>query len=155
VLGRSAAPDSDPEWIMAVQAVLERELAIGPRRSMLLVRRGTGRWFHATRSENRDSIRRFGLDWTRMGDTPGIAGSQHPERPGVFLCRSLQSAYWFATMPRQDLTDIWAARVEDVWLETDPSAGGGGDQDWMICPQPIASEHLELIKADIPSGRST
>jgi hypothetical protein len=90
-----------------------------------------------------------------MGDIPGIAGSRRPERPGVFLCRSLQSAQWFATMPRYDLTDIWAARVDDVWLETDPSASGGGDQDWMICPQPIASARVELIKGDIPSSRPT
>jgi hypothetical protein len=58
-------------------------------------------------------------------------------------------------MPRQDLPDIWAVRVDDVWLETDTSASGGADEDWMICPQPIASERVELIEADIRSGRPT
>jgi len=36
---------------------------------------------------NRESILAHGLDWTRMGAAPGIAGSPVPEDDGVFLCR--------------------------------------------------------------------
>jgi hypothetical protein len=90
-----------------------------------------------------------------MGSVPGIAGSRQPERPGVFLCRSLQSAYWFAALARHALTDIWVAHLDDIWLEGDPSASGGADENWMICPEPIASDRVELIEADIPSGRPT
>lgn len=43
------------------------------------------RHFHVTSSLNRESIRKFGLDWTRMGAAPGIAGSTVPEVEGVFL----------------------------------------------------------------------
>jgi hypothetical protein len=68
-----------------------------------------------------------------------IAGSHRPERDGVFLCRCWQDAYWFADMPRRDLTDIWAVRLDGVSLEAD--AGGGVDIDWALCPQPIAVGH--------------
>ena len=43
--------------------------------------------FHVTSALNRDSILAHGLDWTRMGAAPGIAGSLTPEEEGVFLCR--------------------------------------------------------------------
>jgi hypothetical protein len=153
VLRRSAADGSDPAWIDAVIAAIKRELIVGRRRQMVLVKRARGIWFHATRSENRDSIRRFGLDWKGMV-VPGIAGSREPEWPGVFLCKTLQSAHWFARMPHRDYTDIWAARLnDDVWLEGAHDASGGRDDDWMICPEPIAADRLALIETDIPSGR--
>jgi hypothetical protein len=31
--------------------------------------------YHVTSVRNRGSIRAHGLDWTRMGEAPGIAGS--------------------------------------------------------------------------------
>ncbi len=43
--------------------------------------------FHVTSAVNRESILAHGLDWTRMGAAPGIAGSPVPEDDGVFLCR--------------------------------------------------------------------
>lgn len=43
------------------------------------------RFFHVTSSLNRESIRAHGLDWTRMGAAPGIAGSNSPEVDGIFL----------------------------------------------------------------------
>jgi hypothetical protein len=157
VVRRSAADGSDPAWTDAVIAAIKRELIVGGRRRhMFLVKRANGIWFHATRSENRESIRRFGLDWKRMGSVPGIAGSSEPEWPGVYLCQWLQDAHWFARMPRRDYTDIWAARLnDDVWLEGAHDASGGGDDHWMICSEPIAADRLELIETDIPSGRAT
>ena len=44
--------------------------------------------FHVTSALNRDSILAHGLDWTRMGAAPGIAGSLTPEEEGMFLCRT-------------------------------------------------------------------
>jgi hypothetical protein len=52
-----------------------------------------GRWFHATFAENRESIRRHGLDFRRMAG-PGIAGSLAAEAAGVFLTGDLESARW-------------------------------------------------------------
>jgi len=103
-----------------------------------------------TRSANRASIDRYGLDWRRMGGVPGIAGSRRPEREGVFVCRRLQDALWFADMARDDVTDIWAVHLDGVWLEAD--AGGGGDIDWALCRQPIPRRDIELRQADISSG---
>jgi hypothetical protein len=56
-------------------------------------------------------------------------------------------------MPHHDYTDIWAARLDDVWLRGAPDASGGAEDDWVICPQPIALDRLELIEADVQSGR--
>jgi len=149
----AAAADADPDWIGAVIAAIERELAVGDRRSMLLVKRATGVWFHATRSEKRESIRRHGLDWRRMGSVPGIAGSTKPEWPGVFLCSSLGSARWFARMPQSGQADIWAVHLRNVWLEGAPAASGGGDDGWMICPEPNGRRQLQLFERDITCGR--
>jgi hypothetical protein len=148
-----AAARSDSEWIEAVIAALERELIMGRHRQVLLVKRAGGVWFHATPSENRESIRRFGLDWKRMANVRGIAGSSEPEWPGVFLCKSLSSARWFARMPHNDFSDTWAARLHAVWLEGAHAASGGADDEWVICPEPIPPDRLELLETDIPSSR--
>lgn len=114
---------------------------------MLLVKRAEGTWFHATFSSNRESISRHGLDRTRMTGS-GIAGSHGPEADGVFLCADLESAEWFAQMGSRhgDAVDIWAARLDGTWLIGDPGASGGGDDCWMICPEPIPPGRLELIR---------
>jgi hypothetical protein len=104
----------------------------------------SGRWFHASRSVNRESIALLGLDWRRMLTVPGIAGSANPEREGVFLCRTLTDVVWFAGMVGSESVDIWAAQLEEVWLEAD--AGGGVDMGWAICHQPIPPDAVELQK---------
>ena len=76
--------------------------------------------------------------------------SHRPEHQGVFLCRRLQDAYWFADMPRGDATDIWAVHLDGVWLEAD--VGGGVDVGWALCPQPIPRSDIELRHADRGSG---
>jgi hypothetical protein len=43
------------------------------------------RLFHVTSALNRESIMAHGLDWTRMGAAPGIAGSGEPEEDSVCL----------------------------------------------------------------------
>ena len=42
---------------------------------------------HVTPSLNRDSVRRFGLDWRRMGAASGIAVCTGPEQQGGSVCR--------------------------------------------------------------------
>lgn len=56
------------------------------------------RKFHVTSAVNRESILAHGLDWTRMGAAPGIAGSAVPEEQGVFLCRDEFEAGLFVPM---------------------------------------------------------
>jgi hypothetical protein len=148
----SAHPDVDPEWLVAVLAALERELVSDHRRSFLSLRAATGTWYHATRSESRDSIRRYGLDWARMS-APGIAGSVRPESAGIFLCATLESAQWFARMFHTDGADVWSARLEGGWLESSPGDGGGLGEDWMIYPQPIPASQIRLIEQNIRPGR--
>jgi hypothetical protein len=148
VLAACAGDDADPEWIDAVANAIEREVAVGLRRSMLLVKRGEGWMFHASRSSNRESIARHGLDWGRMTEA-GIAGSTQAEWPGVFLCAELESARWFAQMARPGPADIWRVRVDGLWLEGDPGASGGGDDDWMIAAGPIPAEDVALLERDV------
>ena len=123
VLAACADPDVERDWIEAVVAALEREVALGrTERSMLLVKRGEGVMYHASRSANRDSIARHGLDWRLMSASPGIAGSAEAEWPGIFLCTDLEGA---------------------------PDADGGGSDDWMIAPQPIGPDRIELVRRDV------
>lgn len=152
VIAEAAAEGTDAEWIDAVAAAIGRELLVGIRRSTLLVKRGEGLMFHASPSENRDSIRRHGLDWRRTS-TLGVAGSAEPEWPGIFLCSDMESAEWFAGMSRARTADIWSVRVDGIWLEGAPDADGGGGDDWMIAPEPIGPDRVELIEADIPPRR--
>ena len=146
----AAGPTAEPGWVEAVVGAVQQRVGLRAPNSVVLVERASGVWFHATRSANRESIDQYGLDWRRMGDVPGIAGGRRPEREGVFLCRGLHDAYWFADMPRDDVSDVWAVRLIGVWLEAE--AGGGVDLDWALCPQPIPRSDIELRHADIGSG---
>jgi hypothetical protein len=148
VVASCVAAETDPAWIGAVVGAIGREITVGLRRSLLLVQRGTGWMFHASGSSNRDSIARHGLDWRRMTGS-GIAGSSSPEWPGVFLCSDLESAQWFATMPGPATSDIWRVRVDGIWLEGDPGASDGGDDCWMIAPEPIPAENLSLHEREV------
>jgi hypothetical protein len=147
VLGAVTARHADPAWLTVVRDTIESDHG-SANRSMLLVKRVTGRWFHATFAENRASIHRHGLDYRRMSG-PGIAGSRTPEAAGVFLSCDIESARWFARMGRRGPVDIWGADLADVWLIGDPGASGGGDETWMICPEIIDADRLVLLETDI------
>jgi hypothetical protein len=146
VLTAASDRHADPAWITAVVDAIERELG-STQRSMLLVKRVTAGWFHSTFTENRTSIRHHGLDYRRMVG-PGIAGSPKPEAADVFLSWYLDSARWFARMGRRGPVDIWAADLVDAWLVGDPGAGGG-DDIWMISPEPISPSRLTLVAKDL------
>jgi hypothetical protein len=67
------------------------------------------RLFHVTSALNRESILAHGLDWTRMGAAPGIAGSPVPEEEGVFLCRDEFEAGFFVRINNTGgPVDVWA-----------------------------------------------
>lgn len=134
------------EWVAAVCAALDRERywRSEGRRSTLLVQAGHGEMFHATAVANRESISMYGLDWRRM-QTPGIAGGRQPELAAVFLCESREDAEFFIGMARVP-SDIWAVRVDGLWLENGPDG-------WIVFPDPIGPERLRLAERDIPAGR--
>ena len=149
ILTAAVGGSVDPNWFAVAVATVKRD-STSERRSMLLVKRAAGTWFHTTFAENRASISRHGLDWTRMTDT-GIAGSREPEAEGVFLCSNIESAEWFAQMGwrRGRPVDIWAVALDGAWLVGDPGASGGGDDDWMICTESIAHTQLTLVRNDL------
>jgi hypothetical protein len=137
---------TDPAWLAVVVDTIERDCG-SDHRSMLLVKRASGTWFHTTLAENRESISDHGLDWRRMTGS-GIAGSPRPEADGVFLCVDIEGAEWFAEMGRRRgcAVDIWAVALDGTLLIGDPSASGGGDDCWMICPEPIPNWQLKLVR---------
>ena len=114
----------------------ERTWRMG-RRPMLLVREGSGEMFHVTATENRQSILRHGLDWRQMGTTAGIAGSREPELPAVFLCENRDETGFFTQMSRLP-ADVWAVRVDGLWVETGPHG-------WIIVSEPVPPERLRLL----------
>jgi hypothetical protein len=147
VLAAVTARSTDDPWIDAVCAALARErtwLGTG-RRSMLAVGMGTGEHFHATAVQNRESISQHGLDWNRMGSARGIAGSNGPELPAIFLCETLGEIPFFTGMSRV-ATDVWAVRVDGLWIESGPDG-------WVVVAEPIGIERLRLAETDIPAGR--
>jgi hypothetical protein len=137
----------DDTWINAVCAALgrERNWTSTGRRSMLEVKAGEGEVFHVTAAENRESISRHGLDWSRMTATTGIAGSQEPELPAIFLCESLAETTFFTEMASVP-TDVWAVRVDGLWIESGPDG-------WLILAEPVLPERLRLVETDVPPSR--
>lgn len=141
----AVCPDADPQWRDVVLRAVAGDREAGAGRVGLVVNRGAGTRFHASRATNRDSIAEHGLDWRRMAG-PGVAGSRRPEWPGVFLVDGLEGAQWFADMADGD-ADIWQVAVDGLWLISDPNASGGLDDGWAIAPDPIAPERLKLLRA--------
>jgi hypothetical protein len=126
--------------------------------------------FHVTDAANRESIRRHGLDWRRMGHALGIAGSHVPEYPGVFVCEDLDCAKWFVEMgqrnDRRDI-DVWEVYLDlDIDLHLDEEDGAepseylppGGPlvqhADGFLCyVEPIPPERLKVIDPDALRAR--
>ena len=110
--------------------------------------------FHVTSAANRESILRHGLDWRRMRDQPGIAGSDRAEGARVFLARDLDEAEWFVSIGRNNhrLMDIWEVSLTedcDVWGEPPPDSPYRETQDGFFCTlQPVPPERLRLLKRD-------
>ena len=157
VAGASGRDVDDP-WVRAVALVLEREPSwlngSTPSDSsrVLQVRPGQGEMFHASSTQNRQSIEAHGLDWRRMGTALGIAGSRRPEAPAVFLNESWDEAAWFARMGREGGraalhhdVDIWGAIVDEIWIATGPDG-------WWMTFAPVSADRVRLVSADPETG---
>jgi len=142
VLSRSA----DDPWIRAVLGALDRERVWDEgRRNTLEVILGRGEMFHVTAVANRESIRRYGLDWDRMAAAPGIAGSRGPELPAVFLCMDDGDVRFFTNMGRTP-SDVWAVNVDGLWVESGPSG-------WWIVSERVGPDRVRLAATDVKSER--
>src|SRR3954463_13937655 len=109
--------------------------------------------FHVSSTRNRESIREHGLDWTRMLDQPGIAGSPYAEGARVFLARDIDEAEWFVSMSRSHhrSVDIWEATLPDeidVWRETPPGPPDGEVAGYLYPTEPIPAERVRLVRRD-------
>lgn len=107
--------------------------------------------YHVTSTRNRESIRRHGLDWTRMLDQPGIAGSPVAEGACVFLSRDLDEADFFVTISRShhESVDIWEATLPediDLWGDAPPAPPYGEMDGFLYRTQPIPPDRVRLAK---------
>jgi transposase-like protein len=136
----------DP-WVLAASEALVRERnwkGVG-RRQVVEVTLGAGELNHVSAASNRESIRRHGLDWRRMGAVPGVAGSKVPELAAVFLGQHPGDIEFFTRMARRPC-DAWAVRADGLWVENEPSG-------WLMISQPVPPDRLRLIASDIVPAR--
>jgi hypothetical protein len=102
------------------------------------------RMFHVSSVRNRASIQRHGLDWSRMGDAPGIAGSPQPEAAGVFLAPDEFQARFFVRINNTGgPVDLWS--VDDV--PVDDLIGNGTGFGYV--PYRIDRQRLSLLARDL------
>lgn len=101
--------------------------------------------FHVSSTLNRASIRRHGLDASRMGAAPGIAGSSRPEADGVFVARGRHEAQWFVRMNNTGgPVDVW--QVEDVDVAALEDNGNG----YQYVPGTVPAARIRLVARDLP-----
>jgi hypothetical protein len=76
-----------------------------------------------------------------MGTAPGLASHERkPEVAGIFLCRDLSEARWFAKFGQSRFpVDIWAVRAES--LDVAESEDG-----FLLSRSRIPPERLELLE---------
>ena len=98
--------------------------------------------YHATASANRQSILEHGLDASSMGLASGIAGSVLPEADGIYMCETVEEAWWFASFGRVRPVDIWSVDVSGLDIE---ETGSG----YSLCRGAITPDRLELVEADL------
>ena len=104
--------------------------------------------FHVTSVANRVSIRRHGLDWSRMGAARGIAGSAAPEVQGCFLAADERDADWFVRLNN-------TGGPVDVW-----EVSGVDDGDLLelsghaYLPARIHRGQLRLVRTGLPPART-
>jgi len=103
--------------------------------------RDVSKMFHVTSVANRDSILRYGLDWSRMGAAPGIAGSRVPEAEGVFLACDEFEADWFVGMNNTGTpVEVW----EVSGIDEDQLIGNGSG--FFYYPGCIPADQITLVK---------
>jgi hypothetical protein len=97
-------------------------------------------WFHVSSAANRESIRAHGLDWTRMGAAPGIAGSSAPEAHGVFLCADDFAGFFVRMNNTGGPVDVWA--VTGIGEEQMIDNGNG----FLYFPGRISAGQISLVE---------
>jgi len=107
------------------------------------------RLYHVSSAVNRESILAYGLDWTRMGAAPGIAGSTSPEESGVFLCRDEGEALFFVDMNNTGgPVDVWQVTgIADQELIT-------WESGFCYYPASIPPGQLSLAPELVPTWRA-
>ena len=81
-------------------------------------------FFHVSSTANRESIRKHGLDWNRMGAAPGIAGSRTAEQKGCFLSPDAFTADFFIRMNNTGgPVDVWEVTGVDPDLLVESPEG--------------------------------
>ena len=100
---------------------------------------------HISSRRNRGSITSFGLDWSRMADAPGIAGSLAPEQKGCFLCRDEFEVAWFLRLNNTGgPVDVWAVDgVDERDLVESP-------EGFLFLPGCVPRSRLTLLRQDVP-----
>ncbi|MFD8639926.1 hypothetical protein ACFV14_06430 [Streptomyces zaomyceticus] len=105
----------------------------------------TSNFLHVSSVLNRQSIAQHGLDWTRMGAAPGIAGSSRPEVEGIFVCRGEEEAGFFLQINNTDgPVDIWSVDGIDEELLLDNGNG------FVYLPARIPAARVRLVRSDVP-----
>ena len=105
----------------------------------------TPRHFHVSSALNRQSIARHGLDWTRMGAAPGIAGSRRPEAEGIFVCRDEDVSFFLQINNTGGPVDVWA--VDDVAEDSLLDNGNG----FFYLPERVPAARIRLVRSDVPA----
>ena len=106
----------------------------------------TSNFLHVSSVLNRESIAKHGLDWTRMGAAPGIAGSSRPEAHGVFLCRGEDEAQFFLRINNTGgPVDLWSVDSVDEGSLIDNGNG------FVYLPGRVPAARVRLVRSDVPS----
>ena len=109
------------------------------------------RMFHVSSTLNRASIQTYGLDWTRMSATPGIAGSRRPEVEGVFLSPDHFTATFFVRINNTGgPVDIWAVDNVDP-VDLIEAGSGYSYVPYRIDPHQLVLQDEKLTEEDLPS----
>ena len=104
--------------------------------------------FHVTSMRTRDSIARFGLDWSRMGPAPGVAGAGAPEVEGIFVCPDESDVDFFVHLNTSGApVDVWA--IDGV----DPRELIEADNGFAFLPRRVAPEDLTLVSQALTPTR--
>ncbi|MBO3741399.1 hypothetical protein [Actinoplanes flavus] len=103
-----------------------------------------GRLYHVTSVRNRDSIRRFGLDPSRMGAARGIAGSRGPEVDGIFLADEHTAGFFIRINNTGGPVDVWAADG------VDPASLVISPEGFEYLPGTISPDRITLHRQDVP-----
>lgn len=102
--------------------------------------------YHVSRARNRESIASHGLDVSRMGAAPGLAGSPTAEVAGVYLVGSEFEVGFFVRFVEAETVDVWAVDgIDEAELVT-------GDSGFRYLPRPIPAEQVTLWRTEVPGA---